>query len=723
MRSIQQNISSKSRRSQVIQLTILVISGLLTIVVLNAPISIRSGLMPQSIGDVAAQDIQSPRAITYESQVLTDQAKQQARLNVPPVYLPSDPAIKRQQLDKLRVNLLFIAQVRQDPYITREQQVADLGNMNDLKLTSSTILKILDMNDSRWQAIVSESEKVLEVVYRSTIRESNTVEQKNDLPSLVDAKFLQSSAEIVAEITKQFVVPNSYYSAELTDQARQEAEETVTPVTRKYEVGQIIIRYGQVIRAEDLEALQTIGLVDSGISLNNVISSSALVLILMLFIAMYSIRRQSSPMDNSRSLLLIAVTFIFFLILGRLIIPYRTVIPFIFPAAAFGLTLATAFSLETGLIFAFMLSILLPHGLPGSLEMTIFYLVGSFVGVLVLGRGRNLAAFFRASMAMSMANSLVIVAYHLSDPVTDWVGIGTLLGASITNGLASASFTLILQFVYSQTLGITTALQLLDLSRPDHPLLQFMLRNAPGSYQHSLQVANLAEQAAESINADSLLVRVGAQYHDVGKAMNPLFYIENQITGNPNPHEDIDLSTSAQLIIKHVPDGIALAKQYRLPPRLCDFIREHHGTLLTRYQYNRAVNLKGNDESAVDKTPFLYPGPCPRSRETAILMLADGCEARARAELPKDEEGLRLVVRKVIDKCVSEGQLDNTRLTLNDLVKIAGSFTSTLLGVYHQRIIYPEIHVKPNSFGRIAEKTQRKKKTDASTSDPTILQK
>ena len=721
MLPIQQNISQKSRRSQVIQITILMVTGLLSISIINAPISIRSGLIPQSIGDVAAQDIQSPRSINYESQVLTDQAKQQARLNVPPVYLPSNPAIKRQQLEKLRVNLLFITQVRQDPYASREQQVSDLSNMKDLKLNNATIVKILDMNDSRWQAIVSESENVLEVIFRSTIRESNVEEYKNGLPSLVDAGFLQSSAEIVAEVTRQFVVPNSEYSTELTDQARQEAEETVQPVIRKYVVGQIIIRYGQVIRAEDLEALQTIGLVNPGISLNNVISSSAMVLILMLFIAMYSVRRQSSPMDQSRSLLLIAITFIFFLVLGRLIIPYRTVIPFIFPTAAFALTLATAFSIETGLIFAFMLSILLPHGLPGSLEMTIFYLVGSFVGVLVLGRGRNLAAFFRASMAMSMANTLVIVAYHLSDPVTDWVGIATLLGASVINGLASASFTLILQFIFSQTLGITTAMQLLDLSRPDHPLLQFMLRNAPGSYQHSLQVANLAEQATEAINADSLLVRVGAQYHDVGKAKNPLFFIENQIKGNPNPHEEMDPSTSAQLIIKHVPDGIALARQYRLPPRLHDFIHEHHGTLLASYQYNRAVNLKENDESMVDKTPFQYPGPCPRSRETAILMLADGCEARARAELPKDEEGLRLLVKKVIDKCMSEGQLDNTRLTLNDLVKIADSFTSTLLGVYHQRIIYPEIPAKPNSIGGIAEKVKRKKKTDASTPDPTLL--
>lgn len=696
MLAFPQPVKPKTRSFLISRAIILIVTGLLTIIILNAPISIRSGIIPRSIGEVAAQDIQSPKAISYQSQVLTDQARQQAMNGVSPVYLPSDPSIKRQQLDKLRANLLFITQVRQDPYASTEQKINDLLNMENLQLSTGTIQKILDLTPSRWQDIQDESEKVLEVIFRSTIRDTNISDIKSDIPSLIDASFLQSSSAIVTEITSQFVIPNSKFSPELTDKARLDAANKVEPVTRKYEIGQIIIQHGQIIRAEDLEALQTIGLAENSISLNNVLSSSALVIVLMVFVGLYGVRRQTSPMDDLRSLILIAVTYLFFLILGRLIIPYRTVIPFIFPIAAFGLTLATAFSLETGLIFSLVLSILVAYGLPGSLEITIFYIVGSFCGVLVLGRGRNIASFFRASLAMSAANSLIILAYRLSDPITDWVGVATLIGASLVNGLASASLTLILQFVYSQSLGITTALQLLDISRPDHPLLQFLLRSAPGSYQHSLQVANLAEQAAEVINADSLLVRVGALYHDVGKSLNPQFFIENQIKGNPNPHDDLDPTSSASLIIKHVPDGISLARKHHLPPRIQDFIREHHGTLITRFQYNRAVTENGNDESKVDKEIYRYPGPCPRSRETALLMLADGCEARARAELPKDEPALRSMVKKVIDKCLIEGQLDNTRLTLNDLVKISESFTSTLMGVYHQRIIYPELPTQGN---------------------------
>jgi putative nucleotidyltransferase with HDIG domain len=171
----------------------------------------------------------------------------------------------------------------------------------------------------------------------------------------------------------------------------------------------------------------------------------------------------------------------------------------------------------------------------------------------------------------------------------------------------------LLQYVFSQTLGITTTLQLLDISRPDHPLLQLMLRNMPGSYQHSLQVANLAEQAAETIGANGLLVRVGAIYHDCGKSSNPHFFIENQVQNEANPHDDIDPILSAQTIISHVTDGVSLAKKYRLPNRIIDFISEHHGTMYTHYQYTKALEQAENPKD-VDKSLFTYPGPRPQSK-------------------------------------------------------------------------------------------------------------
>ena len=186
------------------------------------------------------------------------------------------------------------------------------------------------------------------------------------------------------------------------------------------------------------------------------------------------------------------------------------------------------------------------------------------------------------------------------------------------------------------------------------------------------------------------MTRVGALFHDVGKSMNPAFFIENQVQGEMNTHEDIDPAEAASTIISHVTDGVALARKYRLPRRIDDFILEHHGTMLTRYQYNQALEAAGSDKSKVDEKNFHYPGPSPRSRETALLMLADGSEARTRAERPQNEEDMRRIVLSTIEHAQKQGQLDNTQLTLRDLSLISDAFINVLRGTHHPRISYPK---------------------------------
>ncbi|HMK08074.1 MAG TPA: HDIG domain-containing protein, partial [Anaerolineales bacterium] len=237
-------------------------------------------------------------------------------------------------------------------------------------------------------------------------------------------------------------------------------------------------------------------------------------------------------------------------------------------------------------------------------------------------------------------------------------------------------------------LGIVTNLQLIELSRPDHPLLLLILRNAPGTYQHSLQVSNLAEHAARAIRGNALLTRVGALYHDCGKALHPQYYIENQ-TPDQNVHEQLDPSSSAHIILDHVREGIELARRYRLPRQVIAFIPEHHGTLELSFQYRAALEDAGGDERQVNRKDFTYPGPRPRSKETAILMLADGVEAKARAENPRDEEAIEQLVRWVIDDRMARDQFDRTDLTLKDLDTIRRTLATTLKGMYHPRLRYP----------------------------------
>ncbi len=673
------------------RLGLLAICSFLALGALVLPIAIRPSAINISQGDVSAQDVQAPHTQTYTSEILTNQAKEDARSRVQPIFLPTDPAITRTQIEKLRVALNYITVVRFDSFATLDEKIHDLTTLEGVTFLPETMVSILNLSDGRWQTIQQESLSVLEQAMRRTIRSDQVTEARRSIPTLINFSLPEDQAQVVVAVVEPFVAANSVYSQELTDKARQEAAAEIAPVTRTFIAGETITRRGQIITPVVWESLQAFNLIETDNRREEIYAAVALVGLMSVFLALYFYRRKMAPIEDFRALLVLSITFLIFLYGARVVIPNRTIMPYAFPIAAFALTLASLYNLEAGLIFPLVLSVLAAYGLPNSLDLTLFYIITGMVGVLILGKGRRIANYFWAGLAIGVAGSAVILAYRLSDAITDWVGLATLLGTAFINGLASASLTLLLQFIFSHLLGVTTALQLMDLMRPDHPLLQFMLRNMPGSYQHSLQVANLAEQAAEVIGADPLITRAGAIFHDAGKGMNPSFFIENQVAGKLDSHDELEPAQAAATIIQHIHDGVALCKKYRLPPRIQDFVREHHGTMLTRYQYTQAVEAANGDVQAVDMERFRYPGPRPRSRETALLMLADGMEARSRSELPKNEAELREIARKVIDYCQHEQQLDQTNLTLRDLSLVADSFVKTLITTYHPRIRYPEL--------------------------------
>jgi cyclic-di-AMP phosphodiesterase PgpH len=677
-------------RTRALQLILLILVGLVSLVALIAPLSLSPGALPLQAGDVAPRDLQAPVAIEYVSEVRTEDARTAAERAIMPVYSSPDPSIARGQIEHLRAALDFISLVRADAFATPEQKQADLAALNDLTLKPETIDQILNLTDARWDTIQQEALSVLEQVMRNTIREGDVQAIRRSVPSLVSLALTEEQAKLVAELVSAFIAPNSFGSPELTDAARQAARDAVQPVVQTYKPGETIVAGGELINPAQLEALQKLGLIEPGQQWQDYVGISALVILTTTFLGMYFYRRSRPYLLETRSLVLIAIIFIIFLVGARLTIPNRTVVPYLYPLPAFGLLLATLFGLEAGLIFSLVMAVLAAYGLPNTFDLMPYYLLSALTGVLVLGSARRFWTFFRAGVAITLAGIAMILAFRLPSAQMDWVGTATLLSAALFNGLASASLTLLLQYFLAQVLGLTTPLQLLEISRPDFPLLQFFLRNAPGTYQHSLQVANLAEQAAENIGADALLTRVGALFHDVGKSMNPTFFIENQIPGSINTHDDIDPAESSAAITQHVLEGVKLARKHRLPRRIDDFILEHHGTMLTRYQYSKAVEAAGGDETKVDPDKFRYPGPPPRSRETALLMLADGTEARVRAGRPDSEDELREIVRNTIEHVQASGQLNNTQLTLSDLSKITESFVTTLRGSYHPRIEYPK---------------------------------
>jgi cyclic-di-AMP phosphodiesterase PgpH len=692
------NTKPKKRIIQpgIIKTIILVISGILAFMTLILPDSFRQSTFPMEIGDVASQDILAPYSLNYESGVLTEQTRQEAVSAVDPVYLPTDPSIGRRQVENLRTLLYYINTVRNDDYATKEEKISDIQAAKNINLSEEIVTRVLQISDARWSTIESEATSVLEQIMRNTLRETDIFAAKRNIPSLIDFSFSEEQANIVVELVEPFIVPNSLFSEPQTEEAIAEALQSVEPVTRSFITGETLVRRGQIIREVDWEALTRYGLIQPANRQQDIIGAAILTLLIGVLVSIFFRNQKDNEAFSIKAILLIAVTFLVFLSIARFVIIDRTIMPYLYPLAAFGLTLSVIFNYSFAFLFSLILGIMTAYGVPNGLDLTIFYILPTILGMLMLGKARRIASFFVAGITIGITGIGIILGYRLPDTTTNLIGIATLSGVSMINGIGAAGLTLLLQYVFAQTLGITTSLQLLDTSRPDHPLLQKMLRNAPGSYQHSLQVGNLAEQAAESIGADGLLVRVGAIYHDCGKSNNPHFFIENQVQDELNPHDKIDPFVSAQTIISHVTDGIEMAKKYHLPNRIIDFIREHHGTMHTHYQYSQAVKEAG-DASKVDKSLFTYPGPRPQSRETALLMLADGVEARARAEVPKDENELRSLIDAMVNFYEQNNQLDDTNLTLKDLQEAKASFFRTLKGTYHPRIKYPSLQQKKSN--------------------------
>ena len=677
-------------RIRLFQLVLLMVVSVITYGALVLPQLLLPAAVPLQPGDVSPSDYQAPYTHEYISEIRSEDARDAAENAVAPVYAPPDPSIARGQIERLRAVLQYITLVREDENSTPEQKAADIAALKDVQLKTQTIENILALPAARWETIEQESLSVLEQVMRPMIRDQELDSARRSVPSLVSLALNEEQALLVSELVTAFVAPNSVYSAELTESARQAARDTVEPVIQEYKAGEIIVLRGQIISRSEFEALQEFGLIEETSPWQDYVGTGALVIMAAGFVHLYLSRRRLPFLFEARSLLLVGLVFLAFIISARLIIPNRTVLPYAFPLAAMGLLLATLFGVETGIVFSIVLSILVPYNLPNALDLAPYYLLSSLTGVLVLGNARRVWTFFRAGMAIAGAGIAMLIAFRFPFVQMDAVALLQLSGAAIFSGLAASSIALLLQYFLAQALGLTTALQLIEISRPDFPLLQFFLRNAPGTYQHSLQVANLAEQAAEAIGADALLTRVGALFHDVGKANNPMFFVENQPQDQINTHEDLSPSEAAAAIIGHVNDGVALARKHRLPRRIDDFILEHHGTMITRYQYNQALEAAGGDASLVDKERFRYPGPKPGSRETALLMLADGAEARARAERPADEEAIRNIIRSTIEVAQKQGQLDRTQLTLRDLGTITDVFVNILRGSHHPRISYPK---------------------------------
>lgn len=655
--------------------------------ILAVPLGTESTATLAQVGLPAPQDILAPTALTYRSDILTEQAQATAARAVPDVYDAPDARIARQQVISLRDILDYITLVRADTLAAPVQKYADLTAIRDLGLTNEEAALVLNLDIAAWEKVQAEALSVLEQIMRGQVRADQLTDSRRAVPARISVNLDENEATVTTILMENLIIPNSFYNAEATEAARLAAQEAVLPIYKTVLRGQVVVARGQVVTDEDIEALEALGLLQPQTDWRVPVSASLFATLIGLVAIGYVWRFNRSLVTSYKHIVLLCVLFLVFLLTAKVMVPGRTLLPFFVPAGALAMLVTVLADAHLGMILGICFAAMVGYLGNLRLELMVYMAVGGLAAALTLGRAERVNQFFYAGITVAGANIIALLVFRLNDQL-DLLGGLQLLGASLLNGAVSASIALVGMFALG-LFDITTSLQLIELSRPDQPLLRDILRHAPGTYQHSLQVSNLAEQAAERIGANALLTRVGALYHDVGKMLHPQFFVENQLDGI-NIHDSLDPTYSAQIIINHVTDGMELAAKHHLPTALRAFIAEHHGTLKTMYQYQRALKAAGDDPSQIDASQFVYPGPRPQSKETALLMLADGCEARARSERPKAEEDIDRIVKFVLEDRLAKGQLDDTQLTVQDLAVIRESFVNTLKGVFHPRIQYPD---------------------------------
>ncbi len=414
----------------------------------------------------------------------------------------------------------------------------------------------------------------------------------------------------------------------------------------------------------------------------------AYVTLIGLAMRLYLVQFRPRLLDQARYRWLMLLLVVLFVGAALVMIPSNTFLPYLFPMAALSILLAMLIDPHLSIMVTILVGLAVGYIAHGSLALTVYTVMGGLIGFLSLGRMKRVSRVPWTGAYVALSNVTAVLVFDISGGNYDALELSQLLLMGIANGVLSASLALIGFFMANSWMGITTSVRLLDLAQPTQPLLQQLLLHAPGTYHHSLLVSDLAEQAAERIGADALLTRVGAYYHDVGKMGQPEFFIENQ-QQMPHDHDRLDPRTSAQIIISHVKEGLKLARKYRLPREVRAFIAEHQGTGLVKYFYHQALE-QADDPAQVDEADFRYPGPKPQSKETAIVMLADSCEAAVRADRPTSMEEIDHIIHRVIIDKVSSGELDECDLTIHDLDQIRSAFVEMLTGAFHPRIKYPE---------------------------------
>lgn len=645
---------------------------------------------------------------TIEDTYKTQQEREKATNAVAPVYqFSADVAKQRASI----VTSLFdyVLEVKADVESSKEpipvvDQVAQLrkklesidSEQMPIVFTDSQLEGLLVQSEADLKRTSTQLSKLVQEYLQKSIRSENVFASQNDFETKIRGQrgYPDKIFNTVVLIGRTSIIENETINEEQTKIRKEQVRESVEP-TRILQ-GQIIVQEGQIIDNEAFRQLELLGMVSNKASMKPIAGLIILILLEMMFMFVLFERWHIDEYKKRNALLVTVIVYSLSILLMKFISlvsgGFDVTIAFLFPTAlatmlvrlladdraAVLITVMTAAS--AGVIFQEGYSSVM------QMEITLYIIFGGFASLFFLQSMEKRSHILHTVGIIGLVNMLFIAFYLLMTQSS--YGLSELVFyfiAAMISALLSGALTMGLLPFFESAFSLLSSLRLIELSNPNHPLLKKLLMEAPGTYHHSVMVANLAEAACEEIGADGLLARVGCYYHDIGKTKRPAFFIENQMSGI-NPHDSLSPEKSAEIIIAHTTDGAEMLKRYKMPQEIIDIALQHHGSSLLKYFYFKAKE----EGTCEDDTTYRYPGPKPQTKEAAVISVADSVEAAVRSMKEPNAEKIQKLVRAIIDDRVQDSQFDECDISIKELKCIEKVLCETLNGIFHSRIEYPK---------------------------------
>ncbi|AOY78445.1 phosphohydrolase [Clostridium formicaceticum] len=639
-----------------------------------------------SLSQKAPADIYSPKDI--EDRWTTQKLKEEASESVELIYY-FDTGVHIEVKKDIENFFQLVYEVRDNEDLDQEEKKRTLEEENHLNLSKENLQTALTASLDKLNYLETYIYEIIAQNMNIGIKVENLQVEKGNIKEYILGlqDFNEALKELAITVVHATIRPNMFFDIDATERLRREAVEGVERIMIKK--GDIILKEGDIVTYDRLELLRELSILtdDSRVDIMLYLGIAFIVLVLEVLMIAYMYVFNKEILEKTDKLFMILI-----IILGSLLITTGVagisiyLIPVAAAAMLVAILLEARLALLVNICLATLVSIITGH----DILFMIMAILGGTAGVFSVINTQQRGNIFLSGIIVSFVNILTIIGigFISSNDVTKVLTYGFY---GVLNGLFCSILTVGTLPLWESLFKVITPLKLVELFNPNQPLLKKLLIEAPGTYHHSIIVGNLSESAADAVGGNPLLARVGAFYHDIGKIKRPYFFKENQLTSE-NPHDKLTPSLSSLIITGHVKDGIDLAKKHKLPVEVRDFIEQHHGDTLVAYFYHKAKT--GENGESIDEQSFRYGGPKPQTKEIAIVMLADSVEAAVRSMSSPSKDKIENLIHKIIQDKLEDGQLEESNLTLKELDIIKKTFVKVILGIFHERIEYPDTDIK-----------------------------